>query len=220
MKNDEIKRLTNLEFLDLTKNHNITFLNHLVNLKILYTHTFGCNRIINEGIKELKNLEKLFIGCSNNDNCCEHYHSKLTVLNHFTKLKVLSAKYSCSIDDFTIKNLYNLETLIISNNCEIATINHLTKLKALYAEFNCGVNDKAIKNLYNLEQLFVDGNKKITNINHLIKLKILSAKHDCGINDNGISCLINLEELYSKGNKNIKNIENLTNLKNICTKIN
>jgi hypothetical protein len=86
--------------------------------------------INDEGIKNL-NLEKL--NARNN--------SKITNINHMTKLKELDAGRNCGTDDGEIKNL-NLEKLYAQLNSKIRNINHMTKLKELNADFSCGIDDK------------------------------------------------------------------------------
>src|SRR5690606_27443971 len=101
-------------------------------LKILYS-----NYIIQEGIKDLRNIEELYI--LNNKN--------ITNVNHLTKLKKLSSYY---ITQEGIKDLRNIENLDISFNSKIIDVNHLTKLKILRTKLTQeGIKDLKIKNIYN-----------------------------------------------------------------------
>src|SRR3989304_781066 len=114
-------------------------------------------------------------------------NSKITTLNHMTKLSILWADCMSNIDDKGIIDV-NLEKLYANHNSKITNVNHMTKLKKLVAYGDkCGLDDNGIINV-NLETLYISSNSKITNINHMTKLKKLVAYGDkCNINDGGIT---------------------------------
>ena len=132
------------------------------------------------------------------------YNSKVSNINHMTKLQILDAScvyLECGIGDNGIKNL-NLIELYAADNKKIKNVNHMTNLKILNASWSCGINDVGIKDL-NLIKLNAKYNPKITDVNHMTNLKILDASgENCGLNDNGIKNLNNTA-IYSIYNKKI-----------------
>ena len=83
---------------------------------------------------------------------CIDDNSKITNINHMTKLKELVAQGSCGINDEGINNLNNIEILYVGDNSKITNINHMTKLKELDAQGTCGISDEGIISLNNLEK--------------------------------------------------------------------
>ena len=129
------------------------------------------------------------------------YNSKITNVNHMTKLQILDIHGMCGIDNNGIKHL-NLIELGAFNNRKITNINHMTKLQILDASYDCGLDNNSIKDL-NLINLDVWNNPKITNVNHMTNLQILNASgYECGLDDNGIKDL-NLIKLYNSRNPKI-----------------
>jgi len=135
-------------------------------------------------IKKYKHVTKLHTG----------YNSKITNINHLTKLKVLCAHGISGLNDGIII-LNDLEIFNASGNPKITNINNLTKLKVLNAYGSCGITDEGIINLKKIEILDASCNCQITNINHMTKIKELQARGICGINNEGIINLTNLEKM-------------------------
>jgi len=206
-----IKNLTKLENLciEYGDNYNIMSLNHLTNLKILcldkydFVHSDTAPLIENECIKNLTQLEELYIEDARN----------ITDLNHMTNLKFLNIDNCDNIDDEGIKKLTQLDELHISSNKKITDLNHLTNLKTLNIH-SCNIGDSGIRKLTQLDELRISNNKKITNLNHLTNLKTLSIR-SCDIGDNGIRKLTQLDELHIRNNKKITDLNHLTNLKTL-----
>ena len=76
---------------------------------------YGIN---DEGIINLNNLD--ILNASNN--------SKITDINHTTKLRELNASGTCGI-----VNLDNLEILDMDKNYQIRNIKHMAKIRKIYA---------------------------------------------------------------------------------------
>ena len=105
-------------------------------------------------------------------------NSKISNVNHMTKLKESQARWTCGIKNICdeIINLKNLEILNSNDNTKISNVNHITKLKELDAYGLYWINNEGIINFKNLEIFNACYNSKITNINHVTKLKELIKK--------------------------------------------
>src|SRR5690606_35851300 len=80
------KKYSHLISLNLSNNSQISNVNHIKKLKILYAG-WGCG-INNKGISKL-NLIELYVS----------YNNKITNVNHMTDLKILYANADCGIDN-------------------------------------------------------------------------------------------------------------------------
>jgi hypothetical protein len=96
------EKYKNLKYLNITDNKNITDINHLQKLEILYA---SGSRLGNEGISELKNIKILDIS----------YNKYITNINHLYKLEILHANH-CKLGDKGIAELKNIKELDISYN--------------------------------------------------------------------------------------------------------
>ena len=210
-----IKNLTKLENLciEYGDNYNIMSLNHLTNLKILcldkydFVHSDTAPLIENECIKNLTQLEELYIEDARN----------ITDLNHMTNLKFLNIDNCDNIDDEGIKKLTQLDELHISSNKKITDLNHLTNLKTLNIH-GCNIGDSGIRKLTQLEVLNDRYNANITNIEHMVNLKNVSLNYDkisigsclllikCGLRVK--ECYYRLGECYKNDKKYDEAIKN------------
>ena len=149
--------------------------------------------ITNEGIKDLRNIEKLII--TNN--------ARITKISHMTKLQHVEA-CNCNLDNSSLsKEMTELEYLDVSDNHKITDVSFLPSLKFLYIDDNCGIDDNGIKNL-DLETLTCRYNSKITNINHLINLEGLNVSGNVNIGYDEIRNLKKLKWLDCYENDRIK----------------
>lgn len=96
--------------LDASHNYNITNVNHLIHLKVLYA--YGSCGIDDNGIKKLDLIK--FDAYDNH---------KITDVGHLTNLRKLDAGSTCGINDNNIKKL-NLTKLYANNNSKITNANH------------------------------------------------------------------------------------------------
>ena len=205
-----VNRLTN----DILKYYPyITKLNLLFNIKV-------------DDVNHLNYLQELYVGPTidndgishiNLNTICMTHNSKITNLNHMSKLKVLIDNRHVfghvKLDDNGIKKL-NLIVLHVDDNQLITDISHMNNLTILFAcGSNCGINDNSIKNL-NLIELHAFNNHKITNVNHMTNLRKLYAGAGCGISNKGIENL-NLVEIYANHNSkiNFDGVKHMNNLK-------
>lgn len=176
---DEICNLINLVELKIPKNNIISDLNHLTNLHTL--DISNSHKITNDGIKSLIHLTELDISGNMNyvtnithlTNLTTLYMScnaNITHIHNLTKLRNLSIRGDCKINNMEIKSLTNLVKLNASYNNKITDVNHLVNLKELNAQYNCGITDAGISLLTNLTKIYIHGNQNITK---KIEIKLL-----------------------------------------------
>lgn len=176
---DEICNLINLVELKISKNNIISDLNHLTNLRIL--DISNSHKITNDGIKSLTKLTELDISGNMNyvtdithlTNLTTLYMSgnaNITHIHNLTKLRKLSIRGDCKINDIEIKSLTNLTEFNASDNNKITDVNHLVNLEELNAQYNCGIADEGISSLTNLTKIYIHGNPNITK---KIEIKLL-----------------------------------------------
>ena len=98
---DEIKRLTNLNFLCVNNNHHITNINSLTNLEILYA--CGDSGLSNNGIEKLTKLKELYIDKNLKINIFDHFKclTKLSIHGHDYET---FAKYYETIDHIYVND--------------------------------------------------------------------------------------------------------------------
>ena len=150
-----ISELTNLTYLDLSKNSisDLSFINNLTNVTHLDLHSNMSHKIDISQIQSLENLETLRLSNLNNES--SKYLSK------FTKLKELVMS-GCNIEDISmLENLTHMEKLDLqSNNIEnISALSNMVNLKSLNLGSNKIVNISTLSNMVNLETLNIEKNK-------------------------------------------------------------
>ena len=180
-----------LDFIDVLHHKIISKRFKSIKIKDLYNIDLKYLRNLNDHILK-QYIDVTELNASNN--------SKITTLNHMTKLRKLNITGDCGVGDQGILDL-NLEELNAENNPKITTLNHMTKLRKLDISGNCGVGDQGISDL-NLEELNASNNSKITILNYMTKLRELNISGNCGVGDQGISDL-KLEKVYAWNNPKI-----------------
>lgn len=107
------------------------------------------------------------------------HHSHLTSLSCCFNLNLTNLPYpsltkldirSTLIDNSGIRQLVNVETLLVSGNTLISEIDHMTKLRVLSACGECGIRSWSLYGLTNLEELHCFGNRYVTFLPYLPKL--------------------------------------------------
>lgn len=191
------KCFNKLQKLDLMYNNRVYDINHLTLLEYLY---LGCDSNVNDkNIQNLVNLVEFTAG------------HNIRNINHMKNLARLHASdTNCRVGDDGIRDLSNIQILIIWGNMSITNVNHLTNLLDLDASGHmCGIDDDGIRYLSDLVRLKCSNNRKISKINHMYRsLKILYAESDCGINDQSLTGL-DLVELHVCDNPQITNVNHL-----------
>jgi hypothetical protein len=129
----------------------------------------------------------------------DFYKSKYAYLMDTEPLfKPSSYRTTCTITNKEVKELTNLEFLLIQNDGRITDegIKDLTNLRSLYLD-NDDITDEGIKNLTNLEALHAYNNK-ITDegIKNLINLKYLYVMGTNFITQEAVDKLVNLEYVF------------------------
>ena len=192
--------------------HNLLSTHSQINLRLVSTHfahnfpitnlydTFNSSRLTNEILKSYRHVIKLSL-LSN---------SKVTDIDHMTKLQLLSASNSSVIGDDNLKNQTNMVILYISDNRRITNVNHMRQLLELrasshiyYKDRASGITNAGIADLRNLIILYANNNDKITDINHLTKLRELYARGACGIGYDGMAKLNELTVVRAEGNERL-----------------
>lgn len=139
------------------------------------------NKISNEGLKNLKELEALYIIMSNNNNKNEDEdenedETNIYLLNNLTNLKLLNIHISLNMNSYNfnddIKNLIKLNNLTIKNgsiNNEI--LNKLPNIKILRLLDNKDIiTYDGIKNLNKLECFHIMSNKNSKKFEDILPL--------------------------------------------------
>lgn len=204
-----ISNLINLTHLNYLNNHesdDVSDLNKFTNLKVLI---MSCsNKMTNNGISKLTNLEKLDIS----------YFETPIELDHFIYLTSLRAcemegnDEDGNLNNESISKLTNLIELDISYNHSITNLNTLTNLQTLDID-GCGIETEGLSGLINLTKLDYQ-NVEDVNFNLLTKLKILSCNGGY-INSNSISLLTNLSILSVNNCAAVRSLNNLKGLKEL-----
>lgn len=114
--NSNISECTNLIYLDISYNQQITNLNHCKRLEVLISSTNSL-----QYINECVNLKILIIP----------WNKYITDVNHCTQLEFLDM-FDTNITDIGIKDCINLTSLDLSCYDKITDISHLTNLQKLY----------------------------------------------------------------------------------------
>ena len=230
----------NLEKLDINFLYSIELIQNLINLKKLYLQSDSIEDIsvltnfvnlkklklsINakniEAIKYLTNLEMLYI--------YDSYLSDISALSNLKNLKELYLPSSPIEELELLKELKNLEILILSNNyClnDISPLSNCTNLKNLDISKTEITDISSIKSLTKLEELNLEKDwnlsesikKQLTNISNLsnlVNLKKLNLRGWNIIDITPLKSLINLKELDISSNRNISDISVLKNLINL-----
>lgn len=171
---DDLKHLTNLEYLDAKQADisSIKFLSSLTNLRVLYLQR---NRITD--ISPLKNLKKLEILSLNGNG-----------ITGITALRDLKS----------LKELYLRENKISS----ILALAGLTELRKLYLDSNKITDLGSLSGLKNLYELGAELNqiKDITPLRGLVRLKYLNLANNQIRNIEALKGLSSLNMLYLEGN--------------------
>ena len=204
--------LTNLKFLDISSNDNITnegisYFSHLVHLKHLSLS--GCNKISDDGLSYISSLSSLvgldiaYIGLTDN---CLHFLSKL---NNISKFNIISTRISTQGLLYISTIMKNLKQFLCSHLIDdtsmlhISYFNNLTSLDILAGHSNSFISQNSFTNLFLLTQLsklYLSTTKTITdqsfsNIANLTNLKDLQLNCLPNITDFGISYLAKLKNL-------------------------
>lgn len=207
-----IENLTNLRYLAIWDDTELTTLNGIENLTNLCDLKIGGNKLANlKGVEKLTNLETLSIGKGKLKNVNE--------IKNLSRLKELSIRGN-KLEDWTaVSNLTELESLDISGcgvtDSKLETIvSQLTKLTSLGISDNCLDNLKSISRLTKLESLGVNNCKlkSLSGIENLTELQGLSVSKNRLTNLNGIENLTKIGVLYADKNK-ITKLPNLKKLK-------
>lgn len=207
-----IENLTNLRYLEIRDDTELTNLNGIEKLINLRSLKIGGNRLTNlKSVENLTNLESLSIGKGKLKNVNE--------IKNLSKLKELSVNGN-KLEDWTIvSDLTNLENLYI-NGCGLTDsslekiVGKLTKLTGLGIADNSLNNLKLISGLTKLESLGANNCKlkSLSGIENLTKLQSLSVSNNRLTNLNGIENLTKLQFLYADKNK-ITSLPSLKKLK-------
>jgi hypothetical protein len=164
MKNLRLRRLC-INHNTHIRDHHLRQCTHLVDLRI------GHGNITDEGIRDLIQLEKLFLG-----ECA-------------------------SITDYGIEQLVHLTELDTGLSTQItdASLVHMTHLKVLKCGNNVGITTKSIKQLFRLRELHLGHATQVTprSFNRLVHLSILALdwNSQCARGAN-LQCLVNLTTLH------------------------
>lgn len=116
---DDIKDLRDILLLNAEYNPNITTVNHLKKLKVLFAN--GDCSITDDGIQECTELEQLDV--SDNQN--------ISHINHLTKLQILHADGESGVDDESLIGLNNLQIISCIDNTKITNLYNLPQLKQI-----------------------------------------------------------------------------------------
>ena len=204
------KKFDQLRCLNVWNNKKITSVNHLKDTLLELDCSCVCG-IRQEGINDLRKLQKLNVFCNNN----------ITNVNHLKDTLIeLYCGGSCGIRQKGINELRNLQKLYTWNNKKITNVNHLkdTLLELdcgydcgynnnRYDDNSCGMRQEGINELRKLLKLDAGNNEKITNVNHLKDTLIeLNCSYNCGIQQEGINELRKLQKLITYNNIKIINI--------------
>jgi hypothetical protein len=208
--NEGIKHLTNISNLDLSENRFITNegIKHLTNITNLYL----CNNrvITNEGIKQLTNMSGLNLS----------YNGVITNegIKQLTNMSNLNLLFNGVITNEGIKQLTNMSNLNLCYNIVITNegIKHLTNMSNLNLSKNGVITNEGIKLLTNITFLSLSNNKVITNegIKQLTNITFLDLSCGGVITNEGIKHLTNITSLNLSFNRVITNegIKHLTNI--------
>lgn len=207
-----IENLTNLRYLAIWDDTELTTLNGIENLTNLCDLKIGGNKLVNlKGVENLTNLETLSIGKGKLKNVNE--------IKNLSRLKELSIRGNKLEDWTTVSNLTELESLDISGcgvtDSKLETIvSQLTKLTSLGISDNSLDNLKSISGLTKLESLGANNCKlkSLSGIENLIELQNLSVSKNRLTNLDGIENLTKIGVLYADKNK-ITRLPSLKKLK-------
>lgn len=162
----------------------------LYGLNLIELYIFNNNNVSCSHLMDLDNvlLEKL--DASYNDKIDDYVlekcyklnslnimmNTRVRNLNHLLNLKQLNIA-NCEISDAGIKNLFDLETLVVSNNSNIVNVDHFEFLVNLSVWGNCGVTEVNLNKLKNLKKINIYNNIRF-NENCLKKRDNIDVKND------------------------------------------
>ena len=185
--NTSINSLTQLEYLDISFNENITDLgglyrSNLTNLKTLICRE--CKNLTDYSINQLTQLEYLDISnCNQITDLGGLYRSNLinlkTLICHNCKnLTNEGLESAFSSENGSINSSPQLRQIDISGNEQITHLPKLTKLETLICEVCPNLSDASFNQLTNLQYLKISDNEKITDLSNLTNLRTLHCE-DC-----------------------------------------
>lgn len=185
-----------------------------INLKRVLNKTLNQAEDADITKEQLESITELLASDKNNNV------NSLEGLQYCLKLEVLDMSNGQIVDISPLKDLSNLEVLILYGNqiSNIEGLKYLKNLKVLDLGFNQISKIEGLEELNNIEDLNLSRNEinMINGISHLYKLRALDLSNNNISKIEGIEGLSNLKMVYMPYN-NIEKIEGLTGLNSLDT---